>query len=70
MMAASLDHSLWFHRPFRVDNWLLYTLASPVAHGARGFAMGTFHTRDGRLVASAAQEGLLRTGIRPRRRKP
>ncbi len=69
LMAASLDHSLWFHRPFRVNEWLLYTLDSPVAHGARGFAMGTFFTRDGRLVASAAQEGLLRTGIRPRRKR-
>ena len=69
IMAASLDHSLWFHRPFRVDDWLLYTLDSPVAHGARGFAMGTFYTRDGRLVASAAQEGLLRTGIQPRRKR-
>lgn len=65
VMAASLDHSLWFHRPFRADDWLLYTLDSPVAHGARGFAVGTFFTRDGRLVASAAQEGLLRTRKKP-----
>ncbi len=69
IMAASLDHSLWFHRPFRVDDWLLYTLDSPVTHGARGFAVGTFYTRGGRLVASAAQEGLLRTGIKPRRKR-
>ena len=69
IMAASLDHSLWFHRPFRADDWLLYTLDSPVTHGSRGFAMGTFFTRDGQLVASAAQEGLLRTGIRPRRKR-
>ncbi len=66
IMAASLDHSMWFHRPFRVDDWLLYSIESPVAHGARGFGRGTFYTRDGQLVASAAQEGLLRTGIRPR----
>ena len=65
LMAASLDHSLWFHRPFRADDWLLYRFESPVSHGARGFGIGTFHTRDGRLVASAAQEGLIRTGIRP-----
>ena len=66
LMAASLDHSLWFHRPFRADEWLLYVIESPVTHGARGFARGTFFTREGELVASAAQEGLLRTGIRPR----
>ncbi len=61
LMAASLDHSMWFHRPFRADEWLLYVVESPVAHGARGFAHGRFFTRDGTLVASAAQEGLLRT---------
>ncbi|MCY4572043.1 MAG: acyl-CoA thioesterase II [Gemmatimonadetes bacterium] len=70
LMAASLDHSLWFHRPFRADEWLLYRIQSPVAHGARGFGRGTFHTRDGELVASAAQEGLLRTGIKPRGKRP
>ncbi len=69
LMAASLDHSMWFHRPFRADDWLLYSIDSPVTHGARGFGRGTFHTRDGQLVASAAQEGLLRTGIRPRRKR-
>lgn len=69
VMAASLDHSLWFHRPFRADDWLLYRIESPVAHGARGFGRGAFFTQDGDLVASAAQEGLLRTGVR-RRRKP
>ena len=65
LMVASLDHSMWFHRPFRADEWLLYVVESPVARGARGFAHGRFFTRDGRLVASAAQEGLLRT-IAPR----
>ena len=69
LMAASLDHSLWFHRPFRVDEWLLYRIESPVTHGARGFGRGSFHTREGKLVASAAQEGLLRTGITPRRKR-
>ncbi len=62
LMGASLDHSLWFHRPFRADDWLLYAVESPVAHGARGFARGTFFARDGSLVASVAQEGLLRAG--------
>jgi acyl-CoA thioesterase-2 len=60
MQAASLDHALWFHRPFRADEWLLYTMDSPSAAGARGFTRGTLHTREGRLVASSAQEGLIR----------
>jgi acyl-CoA thioesterase-2 len=60
MQAATLDHVLWFHRPFRADEWLLYAMDSPVAAGARGFTRGTFFTRDGVLVASAAQEGLMR----------
>jgi acyl-CoA thioesterase-2 len=66
IMAASLDHALWFHRPFRADEWLLYTQDSPSMHGARGFARGTIFSRDGVLVASVAQEGLLRQ----RRAKP
>lgn len=57
---ASLDHALWFHRPFRADDYLLYCLDSPIAMGARGFSRGNFFTRDGTLVASAAQESLLR----------
>jgi acyl-CoA thioesterase-2 len=57
---ASLDHAMWFHRAFRVDEWLLYAQTSPVATGARGLAQGVLFTRDGRLVASVAQEGLLR----------
>ena len=59
-MLASLDHALWFHRPFRMDEWLLYVTDSPAAHGARGFSRGSIFTRDGRLVASVAQEGLIR----------
>jgi acyl-CoA thioesterase-2 len=57
---ASLDHAMWFHRPFRVDDWLLYAQESPIAHGARGFATGRLFTRDGTLVVSVAQEGLIR----------
>lgn len=60
IMAASLDHALWFHRPFRADEWLLYAQDSPNLAGARGFSRGLIFTRDGTLVASVAQEGLLR----------
>jgi acyl-CoA thioesterase-2 len=60
MQVATLDHAIWFHRPFRFDDWLLYSTDSPVASGARGFARGTVFTRDGVLVASTAQEGLIR----------
>lgn len=60
VQVASLDHALWFHRPFRVDEWLLYSFDSPTAQGARGFARGQIFSRDGRLVASTAQEGLIR----------
>jgi acyl-CoA thioesterase-2 len=59
-MAASLDHALWLHRPFRADEWLLYAQDSPNLHGARGLARGLIFTRDGILVASVAQEGLVR----------
>jgi acyl-CoA thioesterase-2 len=59
-MAASLDHALWLHRPFRADEWLLYAQDSPNLHGSRGFARGLIFTRDGTLVASVAQEGLVR----------
>jgi acyl-CoA thioesterase-2 len=58
--TASLDHAMWFHRPFRFDEWLLYAQESPVSARSRGFARGSFYTRDGTLVASCAQEGLLR----------
>ncbi|MBD7921797.1 acyl-CoA thioesterase II [Xanthomonas sp. CFBP 8703] len=60
VQMASLDHALWFHRPFRADDWLLYSLDSPSAQGSRGLARGQFFTRDGVLVASTAQEGLIR----------
>jgi acyl-CoA thioesterase-2 len=60
LQAASLDHALWFHRPFRADEWLLYAEDSPSASGARGFTRGILFSRDGRLVASVAQEGLIR----------
>lgn len=60
MQVASLDHALWFHAPFRLDEWLLYVYESPRAAGARGFTRGSLYTRDGALVASVAQEGLIR----------
>jgi len=59
-MAASLDHALWLHRPFRADDWLLYAQDTPNLHGSRGFARGLIFKRDGTLVASVAQEGLVR----------
>ncbi len=59
-MAASLDHALWLHRPFRADEWLLYAQDSPNLHNSRGLARGLIFTRDGTLVASVAQEGLVR----------
>jgi acyl-CoA thioesterase II len=58
--GASLDHAMWFHAPFRADEWLLYLQESPVASGARGLARGQVFRRDGRLVASVVQEGLIR----------
>lgn len=60
LVIASIDHAMWFHRSVRVDDWLLYTIDSPSASGARGFTRGSVFARDGRLVASAAQEGLIR----------
>jgi acyl-CoA thioesterase-2 len=60
LQVASLDHAVWFHRPFRADEWLLYAIESPAAAGARGFALGRVFTRAGTLVASVAQEGLTR----------
>jgi len=65
LMTASLDHAIWFHRPCRVDEWLLYYQDTPAAAGARGFARGTIYTRDGTLVASVAQEGLMRPVSKP-----
>lgn len=60
LMLASLDHAMWFHRPVRADGWLLYTMDSPAARGARGFCRGSIFTPDGVLAASVAQEGLIR----------
>lgn len=61
MQVASLDHSIWFHREFKMDDWLLYAMKSPSAGSARGLSLGSIFTRDGILVASVAQEGLLRS---------
>ena len=60
MQVASLDHAMWFHQDVRVDEWLLHVVDSPAAHGGRGLVRGRVFTRDGRLVASTAQEGLIR----------
>jgi acyl-CoA thioesterase II len=62
LSAASLDHAMWFHGPFRADEWLLYAQESPAASGARGLAQGRIFRRDGRLVATVVQEGLIRVG--------
>ena len=66
LQVASLDHAMWFHAPFRMDDWLLYTTDSPWAGGARGFCRGSLWTREGQLVASVAQEGLVRVRTKPR----
>jgi acyl-CoA thioesterase-2 len=63
LQSASLDHAMWFHRELRVDGWLLYTMESPSASGARGLNFGHFYRRDGTLVATCVQEGLIR--LRP-----
>lgn len=60
LVAASLDHAMWFHRPFRADDWVLHDCVSPSATGGRGLASGRFFSRDGRLIASVVQEGLVR----------
>ena len=65
LMIASIDHAMWFHRSVRVDDWLLYAIDSPSASGALGFTRGSVFARDGRLVASAAQEGLIRVKSPP-----
>lgn len=66
LMVSSLDHALWIHEPFRVDEWFLYAQDSPRAISGRGFCRGSIYTQDGRLVASVAQEGLFRTRAAPR----
>jgi acyl-CoA thioesterase-2 len=63
--GASLDHAMWFHRPFRADRWLLYAQESPIASGARGLARGEVYTASGDLVVSVVQEGLIRTTLKP-----
>jgi len=67
LQIASLDHAMWFHRPFRADEWLLYALDSPSASGARGFCRGSLYDLHGNLVASVAQEGLMR--VRKKKKK-
>jgi acyl-CoA thioesterase-2 len=64
LQTASLDHAMWFHREFRADEWLLYDQVSPSASGGRGLATGRMFTRDGRLIASVVQEGLIRRTTR------
>jgi acyl-CoA thioesterase-2 len=66
LTIASIDHAMWFHRRMRVDDWLLYSTDSPSASGARAFARGSVFARDGRLVASTCQEGLVRVPLRSR----
>jgi acyl-CoA thioesterase-2 len=68
MIAASIDHALWFHRACRADEWLLYSMDSPAAQGARGLSRALIFSRDGRLVATVVQESLMRMtgfGSRP-----
>ncbi|MEQ8480828.1 MAG: acyl-CoA thioesterase II [Hoeflea sp.] len=60
LQVASLDHAMWFHRPTKLDDWLLYSMDSPNSNGARGFTRGSLYQRDGRLIASVVQEGLIR----------
>jgi acyl-CoA thioesterase-2 len=65
LLMASLDHGMWFHRPARVDDWLLYTCDSPSSSGGRGLARGLIYDRGGRLIASTIQEGMIRVGKPP-----
>ena len=60
VMLASLDHAMWFHRPFRADEWFLYDQDSPATTGGRGLARGSIYTHDGQLAVSVVQEGLIR----------
>jgi len=61
LQVASLDHAMWFHRPSKLDDWLLYSMDSPNSNGGRGFTRGSLYQRDGQLIASVAQEGLIRS---------
>ena len=65
LQMASLDHAMWFHRPTRLDDWLLYAQDSPNSIGSRGLSRGFIYARDGALIASVAQEGLIRERTRP-----
>lgn len=65
VVGASLDHAMWFHRPFRVDDWLLYDQVSPTSQGGRGLGQGRIYTRDGQLAVSVIQEGLIRVPRQP-----
>jgi acyl-CoA thioesterase-2 len=67
LMTASLDHAIWFHAPVRADEWLLYAMDSPTAGNGRSFNRGLIYTRDGKLVASTTQEGLMRK-LKPRKK--
>ena len=69
VIMASLDHALWFHREFKIDDWLLYSMDSPSASGARGFTRGQLFTQDGNLIASTTQEGLVRVVDEPRKNR-
>jgi acyl-CoA thioesterase-2 len=60
MYYASLDHALWFHRDFKIDDWLLYAIESPSASNARGYARGSIFDQSGTMIASVSQEGLIR----------
>ncbi|SFU69316.1 acyl-CoA thioesterase-2 [Xenorhabdus koppenhoeferi] len=60
MQVATIDHSMWYHRPFNMNDWLLYAIESPSASGARGFVRGHIYNREGILIASAVQEGVIR----------
>jgi acyl-CoA thioesterase-2 len=64
MQVTSLDHAMWFHRPLRMDAWLLHVMESPWAGGARGLVRGHFYNQQGQLVASTVQEGLMRERTR------
>nr|ABK21703.1 unknown [Picea sitchensis] len=66
MAGRSLDHSIWFHKPFKADEWLLFMIESPIASNGRGFTTGRMYTRSGELVVSVAQEGLIKGKMQPR----
>ena len=69
MLVTSLDHSIWFHRDFKMDDWLLYAMRSPSASSGRGLNIGSIYTKEGTLVASVVQEGLMRPLTQPDRKR-